>query len=239
MIQKTYVFSKDYQMKTSYFKRTALSTLHSDEYESVYENLSAFLQSEWIPAVFEYILQDKEFVRKMDLFTTKNYFHGMNLFEFIFFECKQHQIARHIEDEYKTENEIFEMLIGSDFFKNDNIWIQSIDKRCSKYPPRMCKMDVVYEYGDHEAVSKTFGTKIGKQMLLNPNLILQYADQRKLHRLNNDLTINIKMNIKYQHKYDDSDKCETRIWRHNSSDITFKIGSDLNLKIDTKEIIIK
>lgn len=210
LIQKTYVFSKDYPENALLFKRTVLSTIHihSNQHEKIFENLSAYLQSEWIPAILEYIVEDRNFVIQIDLFTPKEYLHEMNLLEFIFFECRQYQIATYIRDEYKTGKEISEMLIGSDFFKNDDIWTQSIDRSdrfCSKYQPGMCSMDVVYEYDNRETVQKTFGTKQGKQMLLNTNLILQYVDQRKLYELNNELTININMNIKYQHQYDDGD----------------------------------
>eukprot|EP01084_Bolivina_argentea_P142883 250981_1 len=134
----------------------------------------------------------------------------MSLFDFIFFECGHYQIANYVNKYYKTKSQVFEMIIGTDFFIKDHDWMQSVDrsnKLCSKYQPRMCKMRIVYEYDDDDKITREFGTKQGKPMLINPNLMLQYIDQRKLCNGNTQKSLVVKINtdIKYQYRFHNGD----------------------------------
>eukprot|EP01084_Bolivina_argentea_P157372 274258_1 len=216
IIEKSHVFSKDLQMKVSYFKSTLLSTICNNKQSAIVNNLSKFFESNWIPLCLENVFLDKEFMKRIQLFTPNQFLNGMSLFEWMFFVCGHYQIAKYVSDNgYKNNDEIFELIIGNDFFSKDNIWIQSVDrseKFCSKYQPRMCTMNIVYEYDNDNTITKSFGTKEAKKMIVDTNLILQYIDQRKLCKTKRDLTININMQIKYQYKFDDGSKSTKRIW---------------------------
>eukprot|EP01084_Bolivina_argentea_P297560 512657_1 len=93
----------------------------------------------------------------------------------------------------------------------------------------MCKLAIYYEYDDVDPIMELFEKKPAKQMLADTNLILQFIDQRKLEK---SKTINIDMQIKYQHMYPDGDKSSVRIWRYELSDFLLKIGNDFNWKIN-------
>eukprot|EP01084_Bolivina_argentea_P221840 375636_1 len=105
MIQKSFVFSKDITMKSSWLK----SVLDSPMDDTTFDNLSAFLQSNWIPSCLQDTLKDKIFVMdKIRIFEPQQYLNKMSLFEYIFFECCQYQIATYVvEYKYKTEKEVF------------------------------------------------------------------------------------------------------------------------------------
>eukprot|EP01084_Bolivina_argentea_P189350 325635_1 len=151
----------------------------------------------------------------------------MSLFEFIFFQCAHYQIATYsVENKDKTAKEIFEMIIGTNFFITENNWIQSFDRSkeyCTKYQPKMCEMNIVYEYNDNNKVVKKFETKQGKKMLVDTNLILQYIDQRKLNKLQKVLIIHINMEIKYHHD-------QLRTWG-DKYDFKVTIGNNFNWKV--------
>eukprot|EP01084_Bolivina_argentea_P090344 162829_1 len=240
IIQKSYVFTKDFQMKISFFKDTLSATLDNKKDLNIFENLSSFFQSEWISSVLENTITDKEFVNKIDLFTVRESLNNMNLFQFIFFECNHYQIATYVVDTgHKTEEEVFAMIIDTDFFMiDDDGWIQSVDrsqKLFSKYMPRMCTTNIIYQYGD-DKITKEFATKQAKPLLINTDLILQYIDQRKLYKSENDLTINIEIQIKYQYKSDDNIKSQLRIWKYKLTDLEFKFGNIFKWKMKQNAI---
>eukprot|EP01084_Bolivina_argentea_P142884 250982_1 len=98
----------------------------------------------------------------------------------------------------------------------------------------MCKMRIVYEYDDDDKITREFGTKQGKPMLINPNLMLQYIDQRKLCNGNTQKSLIVKINtdIKYQCRFHNGNKSDIRIWRHTLSDFEVQIESKFNWKIN-------
>eukprot|EP01084_Bolivina_argentea_P157373 274259_1 len=219
-----------------YFKNTLLSTMNNPNHSNVFENLATFCQSEWIPSCLEHIIEDKYFVEKIKLFTPRKFLNNMSLFQFIFFACEQYQIATYVVDSgYINSVEVIQMIIGNDLFIQDNDdWIQSVDRstrHCSTYQPRMCTMNIVYEYDDNNKISMQFGTKQGKAMLINTNLMLQHIDQRKLDQLKNELTMYIDAQIKYQHQ-SDGNKSSIRIWRYNLKNYKCKIMNKFNWKIN-------
>eukprot|EP01083_Nonionella_stella_P302361 1042172_1 len=250
IIQKSYVFLKDTALKTSYLKEILLSVLVGKQHASIFYHLSAFFQSRWIASCLENIVKDTAFMGQIDLFAKRDFLKEMTLFEFIFFECRQYQIATYINQyEYRTETEVFAMLIGNtaiDFLHIDNDgWVQSVDrsnKYCAQYQPRMCTMNITYTYSEHRVIVKSFTTKEGKQMLLDTNLILQHIDQRKLNTFQEGLTISIDMEIKYQHKYTNGTKCPLRVWRYKvikfvpftiEKNFNWWIRNSTNLTLDT------
>eukprot|EP01084_Bolivina_argentea_P203830 348061_1 len=246
-IQKTIVFSNDIEQKSSYLKSILLGTINNQE-SNIMRNLSSFLQSLWIETSLEHVMQDKEFVHKIQLFTAREFLNGMSLLEMIFFECQQYQIAqKKLISQYISQKKLFEIIIGTDFleFTNDNYWTQSVDRMkrtCSKYGLRMCKMEVTYQY-KHEIktkqaqINKRFNTKQGKQILLNPNLLLQYIDQTKLDKNSKGVSIYISMNIKYQYQYFDDDtlkKSDIRVWRYEMKNLkAIEFDREFNWKINT------
>eukprot|EP01083_Nonionella_stella_P295558 1004493_1 len=250
IIQQSYVFLKDTALKTTYLKEILLSVLVGKQHASIFYHLSAFFQSRWIASCLENIVKDTAFMGQIDLFAKRDFLKGMTLFEFIFFECRQYQIATYINQyEYRTETEVFAMLIGNtaiDFLHIDNDgWVQSVDrsnKYCAQYQPRMCTMNITYTYSEHRVIVKSFPTKEGKQMLLDTNLILQHIDQRKLNTFQEGLTISIDMEIKYQHKYTNGTKCPLRVWRYKvikfvpftiEKNFNWWIRNSTNLTLDT------
>eukprot|EP01084_Bolivina_argentea_P282858 484302_1 len=236
------IFSNDADVKCSYIKSILTSKI--DTNPDAFTLLSSNFQSIWISSCLEDMIKDRVFVQRVNFFQQKHFLNGLSLFEFIFFECRHYEIADYINRyAYKTPQEIFEMIIGTDFFvlssENNNNWIESADrsnKLCSLYQPRMCKMQIIYKYNNNNEITKEFSSFKSKKMLLNTNLILQYIDQTKMFNLKNGLTMNINIQIKYQHMNEDGDKSAVRIWRYNSSNYTISIG-DFNWRINQHTIL--
>eukprot|EP01083_Nonionella_stella_P026421 72714_1 len=246
VVQKSYVYAKDVNLTSSYLKQVIISTIN-DQQTDCFRNLSSFFKAVWIVRCLEDVVKDQSFVERMKLFEPKSCLQGMSLFELIFFEGHHYQIAKYvIANGYYDECQVRDMLIGTDhdFVVNDiDGWIQSVDrsqKLCTKYQPRMCKMNIIYQYGENDKIEKPFGTKQGKAMLMDTNLILQYIDQRKIHKLQNDLVLNIDMNIKYQvvdHDGVNEFRCGERLWRCKLSIAAFNIGTDFRWKIGRSTIL--
>eukprot|EP01084_Bolivina_argentea_P236057 397031_1 len=239
-IQKAYVFSRDFDKKLSYLKVMLLSTIRNTKDLNMFINLSGFFKSPWIESCLEEVIVDKEFVHKIKLFEPRESLKNMSLFQFIFFECYHYQIAKYVVDNgYKNIIETFEMIMDTDFFTTNNDWVESVDrskKLSTKYPCRMCKMDIIYEYDTDNTINKHFGTKLAKSMLKDTNLILQYIDQRKLYKMQKDLTITINMQIKYQCAFGDGDKSDVRCWRFDLSN-KFSIPNKFKWRVNRKTIL--
>eukprot|EP01083_Nonionella_stella_P110942 325033_1 len=252
IIQQSYVFLKDTALKTTYLKEILLSVLICIQNATIFHHLSAFFQSRWIAqasatiaSCLECMVKDPAFIEQIDIFAPRKCLKGMTLFEFIFFECRQYQIATYLSQyEYRTEQQIFEILIGSDLFRMKKGWVQSVNrstKYCAIYQPLMCTMKITYEYSKHHKIVKSFPTKEGKQMLLDTNLILQHIDQRRLNTFQKGVTVRIDMEIKYQHKYHNGTKCTVRIWRYKlnkclaltKKNFYWRIRNNVNLTSDT------
>eukprot|EP01083_Nonionella_stella_P293367 997657_1 len=208
--------------------------------------MASFFDARWIARCLEDLLKDQSFMDRIQLFEPKACLQGMSLFELIFFEGHHYQIAKHvITCGYYDPDQVRDMLIGMDreFLIHDiDGWIQSVDRSqtlCTKYPPRMCQMNIIYHYED-DKIEKQFGTKQGKAMLMDANLMLQYIDQRKMHTLQCDLTINIEINIKYQvvnHDGANAIRCGERLWRCKFSIVAFNIGTNFRWKINHNTIL--
>eukprot|EP01084_Bolivina_argentea_P178058 307837_1 len=236
LIQESTIFLDDPELQSAYLKSVLLTTLSEDT--DAFKNLSAFFKSRWVESCLAKTMQDAAFIERIKLFQPQQYLNGMSVFQFIFFECNHYQIADYVNEyQYRSKKEIFEMIFGrleTDFFSIHDDWIEGIDRSqqvCSKYQPRMCKMNIMYEYGDTDKTSKPFGTKQGKQMLINMNLILQHIDQRKLRKLKNGVIIHINMEIKYQYMTNNGNKSNMRIWRHKLLDFKFQLGNTFKWKI--------
>eukprot|EP01083_Nonionella_stella_P003521 10116_1 len=131
--------------------------------------MASFFDARWIARCLEDLLKDQSFMDRIQLFESKACLQGMSLFELIFFEGRHYQIAKHvITCGYYDAGQVRDMLIGTDhdFVVNDiDGWVQSVDRSqtlCTKYPPRMCKMNIIYQYGENDKIEKPFGTKQGK-----------------------------------------------------------------------------
>eukprot|EP01084_Bolivina_argentea_P072081 130915_1 len=97
----------------------------------------------------------------------------------------------------------------------------------------MCTMDITYQYDHDIKKKKHFRTNQGKQMLLNPNLMLQNIDQSILDKTGKGVTIYISMEIKYQLKFDDGNKSECRIWRYKKEKFkVVEVERNFNWKIN-------
>eukprot|EP01084_Bolivina_argentea_P021910 40719_1 len=170
MIQKSMVFSKNIQHQSASLKSIILSLKNDPD---PFNNISEYFQSNWIVTCLEDLMKDTEFTKRVDLFSPQQSLKGMSLFEFIFFKCEHYQIATYVNKYYNVDKAvIFEMIIGTDFFENSNDgkkrWIESVDRSeelSTQYPPRMCTMEIVYQYGEDMKVIKSFPTKEGKQIL--------------------------------------------------------------------------
>eukprot|EP01084_Bolivina_argentea_P311345 538911_1 len=234
MIQKSMVFLKDPELKAAYLKSILLSTVTEDP--GAFKNLAGFFQSQWITTCLENTLSDKEFMKRIKIFSRQQHLNGMTLFEFIFFECGHYQIANYISKYYdKTPHEVFKMIFNTDFFINDNNWITSADRSqtlSTKYQPLSCKLQIVYEYNQSTKDDYTFGTKQAKKILTNTNLLLQNVDQRKLDLSENELTIHINISVKYQHVFADKEKSNIRIWRYQLENLQIAIPNEFNWKIN-------
>eukprot|EP01084_Bolivina_argentea_P021911 40720_1 len=168
MIQKSMVFSKNIQHQSASLKSIILSLKNDPD---PFNNISEYFQSNWIVTCLEDLMKDTEFTKRVDLFSPQQSLKGMSLFEFIFFKCEHYQIAKYVNKYHNaTEKAVFEMIIGSNFFKSSNdgntAWIESVNRSeqlCTEYQPRMCTMEMVYEYNKDTKVIKNFGTKQGKK----------------------------------------------------------------------------
>eukprot|EP01084_Bolivina_argentea_P044568 81998_1 len=235
MIRTSHVFLNNIEMKSQYLKSIILLALMEDP--DAFETLCSFFQSTWIETSLEDLCKDKSFMDRMNMFVPKQILHGMSLFQFIFFRCQHYQIASYIDKYYNYDKSAYEIIVGNDFFIIGNNDIQNADrsqKLCTKYPPRMCTMKLTYDYSDDAKFVSEFGTKQGKEMLVNTGLILQQIDQTKLNESKQGLTITMSMKIKYQFGYWDENnfvKSANRIWRCELNDYIVHIRSDCELKI--------
>eukprot|EP01083_Nonionella_stella_P217394 780542_1 len=237
IIQQSYVFSKEMAKKIDYLKKTLVSTVIDGDDAWSFKDLSAFLQSPWVQSCLEGMVRDKAFMETIGLFLVRECLNGMTFLEFIFFECQQYHFATYVHTHgYMDEKEIFQVLIGRDLFMNDDNQVSSVDRSerwCSQrgYQPLMCTMTITYQYSKTHKIMKEFGTRDGKQMLRNTDLILQYVDQRKLNTFQKGLTVSIDMKIKYQQRANGT-KCRVRKWRYTLNNyVALEIKRNFNWMI--------
>eukprot|EP01084_Bolivina_argentea_P098349 176754_1 len=201
--------------------------------ELVLSDLWSSSNQYWIKPCLSSVIKDARFVEKIKLFSDSHE-QKMSLFEFLFFKCGYYEIANYVaEYGYKSQGEIYEILIETDFFiKDEHNWIQSVDRRqrlCSQYLPTACGMEITYVYDNNHKVRKAFSSEKAIPMLINTNLILQYVDQKQIYKLIRShatesewkgVVISMDIDIQYGP------------WKYMVNNFTVDIGTEFKWKIN-------